>query len=214
MSNPELMVAVAGPTSSGKTTLLRNLEARYGADISCYTQDYYLWPKSTEYVQQLVEEYGLSAYENPAIYKLGAYTLQAMNLRAGRPIQLPTPPPKVLGENFPNDRIVTPAPIILVEGVYPYLDELTAEQFDLRLYLELPREEIIRRRQARIPEGGTAPFDTREYLETIMMEGIEYVLQQRSTAHHIINASRSPEEITAEVVKHIEEARSRQDSSQ
>jgi uridine kinase len=208
MSNPELMVAVAGPTSSGKTSLLRNLEAVYGPEMSAYTQDYYLWPRKTEHVRELVQRYGLVAYESPAIYRLGAFTLQAMDLKAGRPVLLPSPPPKVIGENFPEEKTVTPTTITLVEGLYPYIDTLSADQFDLRLFLDLPPEEIIRRRQARIPEGSTAPFDTQEYLETVMIEGVEYVLQQKALAHHVIDASRSPQEVTEEVASYIEKARS------
>lgn len=213
MSNPELtLVAIAGPTSTGKSTTARLVQEHYGQDnAQIYPQEFHLKRRGSQEAAELVAELGSMAFEHPRIIDFEAYASNIAALKDGKSIDLTDLPRKLINEGF-RPTTILPSGTILIHGVTtylkPYVNPKTAEQIDLLLWLDLPLDQIRQRRLERAGKS-TDPLDSLEHIETVMLPGVEYCLPQRRMAHHIIDASRSPEEVRDEIISYIDAARSR-----
>lgn len=194
-----LFVGIAGPTSSGKTTLLRALGIKLGDQASLIPFDEYLYPRGS---QALAGRF-VTTWEDPAIFDIERYVRDIQQLKTGSPVRLLAASAKTRSEGF-LPRTITPRQYTIAEGVYTYHDPRTVDLFDLRFYIDLPTEEMIRRRKGRTSEGSTSPWDAPKYIETTMVEGTEYwVKPQRAKAHVIIDGMQSTEVMTEQVVNSL-----------
>lgn len=191
-----LFVGIAGFTSSGKTTLLRTLEGRLGNQANLISFDEYLYPRGSQVLARLA----ITNWEDPVVFDFERYVKDLRQLKEGHPVHLRAPSPKTRAEGF-SPRTIEPRRYTIVEGVYTYHDPRTVDVFDLRFYIDLPTEEMIRRRKERVSEGSTSPWDKPEYIETTMVEGMEYwVKPQRSKAHVVIDGIQSTEIIAEQII--------------
>ncbi|MEO0511381.1 MAG: hypothetical protein AAF108_00580 [Planctomycetota bacterium] len=125
------VVAIAGPTASGKSTLAADIAATLAADALVLSTDRYL------------PDYGGLAPEDvdqPRHARLDRLGEDLGELRAGRATDVPV---WSFHTHAPaGEERVGPAPVIVVEGLFALHDTLTPRT-DLRVLLEIP--EAVRR---------------------------------------------------------------------
>lgn len=96
----------------------------------------------------------------------------------------------------------------IVEGVFIYHDQRARDLIDLRFFIDLPVEEMIRRRLARTPVDSTDPWDAPEYITGEMVKGTEkYVMPQREHSHVVLDGLLPTSELANIVIAQIEERR-------
>jgi uridine kinase len=140
---PSLIVGIAGGSGSGKTTLasgLRELTADCGSQL--ISQD--------DYYRGLPEGTAPEAYnfDDPAALDLAGLARDLTDLKAGRTVNMPTYD-FAQHRRSPAVRRVDPAPLIIVEGLFIFVTPMLREVFDLRLFVDVPAEERLRRRLQR-----------------------------------------------------------------
>ena len=137
---PTVVIGIVGGSGSGKTPLARGLQAltaRYGNVLM--SQDSYYRGLSD----------GMDArnynFDEPAALDMDLLAVHLALLKAGRPVHAPL-------YDFETHRrraateTVSPAALIIVEGLFLYALPALREVFDLRFFLDVPAAERLRRR--------------------------------------------------------------------
>jgi uridine kinase len=136
-------VGIVGPTCSGKSALAEAmwLEAREQVIVLPH-DDYYL------------DRTGLSSavlaeidFDHPDALDLALLTQHVRQLRAGAPIQKPVYSRH--SHRRLTGQMVTPRPIIVVEGLFLFGWPELAREFDLKVFIDQGKETIVKRRLQR-----------------------------------------------------------------
>ena len=139
------IITVSGPSSSGKSTLLSALQARYpGACTTISTDDYYLGKARMQHVMPTGHQ---SNFDHPAAIKTSLLARHLTQLKHGKTIQQPRYD-MAASEPLPNRVATIPTPIIIVEGLAANLPQLRALSH-LSVVLTAPANERLKRRIAR-----------------------------------------------------------------
>lgn len=142
------IIGIAGPTNTGKTTLNSELGRRIIPSPTVFSFDEYdLFPSGSEAMEKELIEHNIVNWEDPALFDEQAYVKDLERIKKGMPIVLQTRSRESLasGEAL---RSINPTDLNIVEGVFLYHDPGARELFDFRFYIDLPIEEMIRRRLA------------------------------------------------------------------
>lgn len=181
---PPIVIAIAGGTGSGKTTLTREILDRVGAEhIALLPHDAYY--KDLSHLPP--EHRAQINYDHPNSLETELLIQHVKLLKAGQPIELPIYDFKVhtrTNQTIPID----PKPIILVEGILIFVEPELREMFDIKLYVDTDADiRFIRRLQRDIAERGRTPESVIEqYLTTVRPMHLEFVEQSKRYADIII----------------------------
>lgn len=182
-----LLLALAGDSSSGKSTLSRGIEYILGRDrvTRICTDDYHR--------QDRAERARLGI--TPLAPEANRMDLMAAHLRAlsaGEGVTKPTY--DHLTGTFGPDETVLPAEIVIVEGLLPLVERETREAIDVGVFLE--PEELLRRRwklERDVFERGYLPKDVVAELERREADVAQHVRPQRDRADVIVRFHRDGE---------------------
>jgi len=179
-----IVIAVAGGTASGKTTVATKILERVGAEhIACIPHDAYyrdlshLPPSERERVN----------FDHPDSLETELLIKNLKALRAGRTVEIPV-------YNFTTHtrkqetRRVEPARVILVEGILVLAEPELRELFDVKLYVDSAADvRFIRRLRRDIEERGrTVESVCEQYLGTVRPMHLEFVEPSKRYADVII----------------------------
>ena len=170
-----LVVGLGGATCSGKTTLAKMLAEKIFSHCSVLHQDdFYLEESCEKHVPvegmghmnwELVTAFDMVKMRNSAekfVTDKGATFSRAVLSEIQSRVQgLPTSPAIVDIEKAVVDYC---RPILLLEGITVLNDPQTATMCDVKLFIELDREEMLRRRRGRSYD----PPDPPEYAEKVV----------------------------------------------
>jgi uridine kinase len=193
-----IIIGLAGGSCSGKTTLVRNLAAHLGEDLSVF-------PFDVTFVGfDALRGIEVTDWESPDLYRWDEFLHSIIELKHGRSVTF------TAGESREDESIriirVEPRPIIIVDGFLALYDKRVRALYDRTIFIDLPESEIIRRRKAQADPD--LPMDTDHYLNTRLIPGYrKYVMPQRRYADHIIDGTLSPEVLarqTARLIKRQE----------
>ena len=139
---PVLVVGIAGGIGSGKSTLARTLVNTLGpAQATRLPHDAY-------YRDGFPVPAGARDGDIPDTIDQALFLEQLALLRAGRPIR--PPHSSVLTEHRMGEAaVVTPRPIVIVEGLLLLWDPAVRAALDLTIYLDAPERVRLERRLAR-----------------------------------------------------------------
>jgi len=168
-----VLVALAGDSASGKSTLARGIEYIVGVERvgRVCTDDYHRYDRATR------AERGVT----PLVPEANRVDLMEAHLRAlaeGSPVTKPTY--DHLTGTFGPDETIPSAEIVIVEGLLPLAGRAAREAIDVAVYLE--PEEMLRRRwklERDVFERGYSPQQVVDEIKRREPDAAEHVRPQR-----------------------------------
>lgn len=144
MTIPKAVVALAGGTGSGKTTIARQVAEALPGHVAVLNHDMYY--KDNRHLS-FAERCRLN-YDHPDSFDNELFVHHLRELRAGRTIQRPC---YNFSTHLREDRTVTvePRDIILVEGILVLHDPAIRELCDLKIFVDADADVRILRRLLR-----------------------------------------------------------------
>jgi phosphoribulokinase len=180
-----VLLALAGDSASGKSTLSRGIEFILGAERvgRVCTDDYHRFDRATR------AEAGIT----PLAPEANRMDLMADHLRAlaaGRTVTKPTYDHHT--GSFGSDERVAPGEIVIVEGLLPLVDRGVRDVIDVAVFLE-PEEDLRRRWKLGrdVFERGYSPKEVVEELRRREADVARYVRPQRDFADVIVRFHRT-----------------------
>jgi len=164
MAVPKAIIALAGGTGSGKTTIAKNIVERMPAHVTLLTHDsYYMDNSHLGY-----EERCKLNYDHPNAFDTELCIKHVSDLKAGQAIECPV-------YNFATHlreetRIrIEPRDVVIVEGILLLENVRLRELYDLKIFVDTDADVRILRRITRdiTERGRTLDSVIQQYLETV-----------------------------------------------
>ena len=179
-----IVIAVAGGTGSGKTTVANEILQRVGAEHIAYIPHdaYYrdlshLPPHERDQVN----------FDHPDSLETELLVEHLKALRAGRTVEIPEYD-FTTHTRTQRTRRVEPAPVVLVEGILVFVERELRQLFDVKLYVDTDADvRFIRRLRRDIEKRGRSVESVCEqYLSTVRPMHMEFVEPSKRYANVII----------------------------
>jgi uridine kinase len=179
-----LVIAIAGGTGSGKTTVANVIINRVGAQHIAYL------PHDAYYkdLQDLPEAQRAQInFDHPNSLDTGMLIEHVRKMKAGLPIEHPVYDFKTHSRTDQTVRL-EPQPIVIVEGILIFVEPNLRELFDVKIFVDTPPDIRFIRRLARdINERGrTVDSVIQQYQETVRPMHLEFVEPSKRYADVII----------------------------
>ena len=141
MERDILVIGIAGGTGSGKTTLMKNLIARFQGDVTVLSHDnYYKRHDELTYEQRCVLN-----YDEPAALETDLMARHLDALRRGEAIDCPVYDFTV--HNRSDETItIKPEKVIIVEGILIFTDKDLRDLMDIKIFVDTDADIRICRR--------------------------------------------------------------------
>ncbi|HSX15444.1 MAG TPA: hypothetical protein VLF40_01510 [Candidatus Saccharimonadales bacterium] len=197
MAKRPLLVGVAGPTNSGKSTLEAGLVGVFGDELSTVSFD--------DLFVGLAALPGRTTdnWEHPNLYRWDAYRRLMATLAAGKEARFEPHSYEAKRDGI-TERVIEPRPVVVVLGFLALHDAEVNTLFDVTAYIDLKPEEMIRRRLARAAGRPAAVWNEPDYIYGMLVPATrEFVDPQRDVADCIVDGAASPGEVLHEVVAAI-----------
>jgi uridine kinase len=179
-----IVIAVAGGTGSGKTTVANQILRRVGAQHIAYI------PHDAYYRDLAHLPAALRAqvnFDHPRSLETELLVRHLVELRRGRAVEVPV---YDFTSHCRTDqvRVVEPAPIVLVEGILVLAEPQLRDLFDAKLFVDTDADvRFIRRLRRDIEERGRDVASVCEqYLATVRPMHLEFVEPSKRHADVII----------------------------
>lgn len=195
------LIGIAGGSGSGKTTLANKLLAKFGHDKAiCIAHDHYYKDQS----QLTVEERKFTNYDHPDAYDTNLLIEDLKSLISNQSINRPTYD-FLLDTRSPNSLLLTPHPIIIVEGILIYENANLLNLFDLKIFVDTDSDiRLIRRFTRDIDEFNRSyEYVVDKYLTQVRPMYLEYVVPYKKYANQVITANEINEEIVSTLFNQI-----------
>lgn len=159
-----LLIGVCGASGSGKSTLCEELTRKLGTASLVINQDaYYLDHPDLSY-----EERSALNYDEPQIFDHDLLLQDVQSLVAGKPI---TQKAYDFTQHRRADRenLLTPAPVIVIEGIHAFFDQRLMDMMFLKLYINVEADICLLRRISRDIKERERSIDSigKQYLATV-----------------------------------------------
>ena len=187
--NPRL-IAIAGPSCSGKTTLARHLAGRLpGSALLLPLDSYY-----RDLAQLPLGERHRFNFDEPAALDLPLLVGNLTDLARGRAVDKPVYlfPQHV---RAPNPERVAPAPWIIVEGLFALYWEEVRRLCHTRIFVETPDELCLERRLERdtVERGRTRESILEQYTRQVRPMCQQHLLPTRAFADLVLDGGQPVE---------------------
>ena len=178
-----LIIGIAGGSGSGKTTLTKRLVEHFGDALCVVTHDnYYRAHDDLSY-----EERAQLDYDCPDAFENELFVEQLSLLRRGESVNCPVYDFTVHNRSD-KTMVLTPRPIILVEGILIFADESLREQMDIRIFVDTDADVRLARRVLRDSEERARSVRSivDQWQNTVKPMHELYVEPSKKNAHVII----------------------------
>ena len=159
------VIGVAGGSGSGKSTVTREVLASIGSDMAAVVMqdDYYL-----DQTAMSPEDRRKTNYDHPDAFDWPLMMQHVQALSRGQAIEMPEYD-FYLHNRSSKTITVTPAPVIVVEGLFALFDEALRGMMSLKIYVDTASDvRFIRRLQRDISERGRSTESViTQYMETV-----------------------------------------------
>ena len=136
------IIGIAGGSASGKTSFLYQLKNSFSDHQICViSQDDYYKPVE----HQIKDENGYINYDLPQGIDHLQFIKDIQNLKEGNPVTIQ----EYVFNNpgvVPGSKVLKPAPIIIVEGLFIFWFDVINELLDLRIFIDAKEEVRLDRR--------------------------------------------------------------------
>jgi uridine kinase len=179
-----ILVGIAGGTGSGKTSLTNRLQQRLGSELCLIlAQDSYYKDGS----DQPPEAQAAINYDHPDAFDTSLLVQDIRDLKRGRPVPQLTYDHSTYSRRVLPDPL-TPAPVILLEGILILAEEPLRRLMDIKLFIDCDADvRILRRLRRDLKERGRS-YDSveKQYLESVRPMHLEFVEPSKRYADLII----------------------------
>jgi uridine kinase len=184
MHRPPFVLGVAGGTGSGKTTVSSRIQDSIGpANIAYLQHDSYY----KDHGHLSPEERARCNYDHPHSLDTDLLIRHLHTLREGQGVDVPVYDFSTHSRT-PETRRVTPAAIILVEGILIFVEPQLRQMMDMRIFVDTDADiRFIRRLRRDVDERGrTLDSVIRQYLSTVRPMHLEFVEPSKRYADVIV----------------------------
>ena len=178
-----LVIGIAGGTGSGKTTLMKNIIARFGEVVTVLSHDnYYKRRDELTYEQRC-----LINYDEPAALETDLMARHLDELRHGRSIDCPVY--DFTQHNRSDETVrIDPKNVIIVEGILIFEDEPLRNLMDIKIFVDTDADVRLCRRIKRDvnKRGRTLESVLLQYQQTVKPMHEKYVEPSKKYADIIV----------------------------
>ena len=166
---PPFLVVIAGGTASGKSTVTRAVARQLDALVVCHDR----------YYHDVAEPRGHN-YDHPAALDTTRMVDDLRTLSEGRPAGLPVYDFATHARQ-PEVEVVTPRPVVLVEGILTLADPRIRALAHFTVYVDAPDDiRLVRRiRRDVVSRGRDVGGVLEQYLETVRPMHEQFVVPSR-----------------------------------
>lgn len=177
------VVGVAGGTGSGKTTVARKVVESGGADVCVLEYDTYYRDRP----ELTYEERCQLNFDHPDSLETPLLIEHIQRLKRGETIHAPTYDFKT-HRRGQETRVVTPAPILVVEGILLFVEAAVRAELDLKLFVDTDADIRVLRRVRRDMEKRGRSFESvrKQYYDTVRPMHLQFVEPSKRWADVII----------------------------
>lgn len=178
------MVGIAGGTSSGKTTVTREITNALGeVNIALLQHDSYYKDLSLFGGKQPSE----INFDHPDAYDTQLLIRHLKELKSGRAISRPVYS-YVTYRRTPEEKVVEPKRIIIIEGILIFFEPELRDQIDVKVFVDTDDDERVLRRIRRdvLERGRTIESVMEQYVATVKPMHLEFVEPTKRWADVII----------------------------
>ena len=172
MNKKPFLIGIAGGTGSGKSTFSGSLQKMYPGDLLIIPYDNYY--KSQEGLTD--EEKAKVNYDCPDVLDTKILINNLKDLIKGNNAEIPL---YDFATHLRKKEVldVAPKPIIMVDGIMTFHDENLREMFDLKIFVDSPEEERLKRRIERDQKerGRDKEGIIKQFMETVKPMHEKYV---------------------------------------
>ena len=183
MDNNILVIGIAGGTGSGKTTLMKNLIARFAGDVTVLSHDnYYRRHDELPY-----EERCKLNYDEPAALETDLMARHLDALRHGQAIRCPVYDFSV--HNRSDETVlITPQRVIIVEGILIFENKQLRDLMDIKIFVDTDADVRLCRRIKRDvnKRGRTLESVLQQYQQTVKPMHDRYVEPSKRYADLVV----------------------------
>lgn len=196
------IIAIAGPSASGKSlfasTVYQELVAELGGErISVLSEDAYYRDQSHLSLDQRV----LTNYDHPSAFEHELLAAHLQQLRDGKSVEMPQYSYKE-HTRVQETITVTPARVILVEGILLLCDPQLRKQFDISVFMDTPLDICLLRRINRDIErrGRSLSSITEQYENYVRPAFFEFIFPSKQYADLVVTRG-GQNEIAIDIIK-------------
>lgn len=185
MSQKPFVIGISGGSGSGKTTFVKELEQSFSKEQVCLlSQDNYYKPRE----EQVVDKHGEWNFDLPESFKKEEFHQGVLKLINGEEL--------VLKEYTYNNPLVepkmltfTPAPIIVIEGIFVFHFEDVSNLMDLKIFIDADEHIKLIRRIKRDKMERNYPLEDvlYKYEHHVFPAYQKYILPYKSECDIIVN---------------------------
>ncbi len=185
MIKQSFIIGITGGSGSGKTSILREIKNNFDEkDICIVSQDDYYKPRE----DQAEDENGIKNFDLPQSILLDELYEDLLTLCRGEQIRREE---YVFNnsEQVPEIKVINPAPVIIVEGLFVNMHAKLYNHFDLKVFVEAKDHLKIIRRIKRDRIERNYPLDDvlYRYQHHVQPAYEQYILPFMHTADIVIN---------------------------
>ena len=206
MESNILVIGIAGGTGSGKTTLMKNLIARFSEDVTVLSHDNYY----KRHDELTYEERCLLNYDEPAALETDLMAYHLDLLRHGQAIDCPVYDFTVHNRSQETVHIV-PRKVIIVEGILIFENKPLRDLMDIKIFVDTDADVRLCRRIKRDVRmrGRTLESVLEQYQETVKPMHEMYVEPSKKFADIVVPEGGKNfvalDMITGRIQRHLEE---------
>jgi uridine kinase len=187
-----IIIAIVGPTCSGKTTLVYCLLQKFIGSTYLGLDDFYV---DEDFVPKIMNR---NNREIPESVDFDSYLNVLKRFKSGKKANSPSFS-KITGK-VTGRKTISPSPIVFTEGFLLLADNRLNNFFDIIIFLDAPEEVLKRRRIKREGE-----LNIRYWNEVVMPNYYKHTYDKIEIADVVIDASKKPPEVLSSVVKFLDE---------
>jgi uridine kinase len=183
-SSHTLVVGIAGGTGSGKTTVAAKLAGAMPPG-RCITLEHDAYYRDQGHLPPAERE--TINYDHPASLESDLLAEHLRLLRAGRPVDIPIYDFSTHTRR-PETRRISPARVIIVEGILVFTEAVLREQFDIKIFVDTDADiRLIRRIRRDLEQRGRTFQSVRDqYYATVRPMHLEHVEPSKRWADLIV----------------------------